>query len=343
MAVREKGHTWYVDFMLAKQRVREFGFTDPSEARAWELEARAAIERGKPLPPGPSAARPAPRSKALSNIQELHAHVVKIRWASMRSDKSERNSLQFVQWVGPLVSVKEALAPVTIHDFVEHLQDEHQSSSGTINRKLASISRLAKTARSLSLIDSIPELPWQKEGQGRIRWFTPEEEAQILRLLALWGEEEERDLFIFLADTGARLGEAFKLRWPDIARGDRSATFWETKAGNSRTVPLTERARQAVARRRADRTTAAGPFSEVNRWALRSLWLRLRSNLPFLESAVIHTYRHTCASRLVQNGVDITRVKTWMGHKAIQTTLRYAHLAPKHLDDVLRALEEVPV
>jgi hypothetical protein len=36
----------------------------------------------------------------------------------------------------------------------------------------------------------------------------------------------------------------------------------------------------------------------------------------------------TFASRLVMAGVDICTVQEWMGHKTIQVTMRYAHLAP---------------
>jgi integrase len=40
--------------------------------------------------------------------------------------------------------------------------------------------------------------------------------------------------------------------------------------------------------------------------------------------------RHTFASRLVMAGVDIRTVAELMGHKTIQMTMRYAHLAPAH-------------
>ena len=47
--------------------------------------------------------------------------------------------------------------------------------------------------------------------------------------------------------------------------------------------------------------------------------------------STIHTRCHTCASRLVQGGVDIRVYKDWMGHTTIQTTMIYAHLAPTDL------------
>ena len=56
-------------------------------------------------------------------------------------------------------------------------------------------------------------------------------------------------------------------------------------------------------------------------------------------AVVPHVLRHTCASRLVQGGIDIRRVQMWLGHQTLQMTMRYVHLATHDLDSCLAVIE----
>jgi site-specific recombinase XerD len=65
-----------------------------------------------------------------------------------------------------------------------------------------------------------------------------------------------------------------------------------------------------------------------------------RSFEPGLRKAGIvgvcwHSLRHTAASRRVMAGVDLVSVKEILGHRDIQTTLRYAHRDPGHLREAV--------
>lgn len=53
-----------------------------------------------------------------------------------------------------------------------------------------------------------------------------------------------------------------------------------------------------------------------------------------------HTLRHTYASWLVTEGVDLYRVKELLGHKDLTMTQRYAHLAPDTLRNAVHVLEQ---
>jgi integrase len=69
-------------------------------------------------------------------------------------------------------------------------------------------------------------------------------------------------------------------------------------------------------------------------------WARVEIGLKDDSEFIIHALRHTCASRLVNAGVDLYVVKEWLGHSSIQVTERYAHLAPHKLAHAAKMLED---
>ena len=209
------------------------------------------------------------------------------------------------------------------------------NSNATINRKMAALSKLLRKAYRMGDIRGLPEFKRLKEKAGRIRFLEPDEEARLFSAIS-----EKSDLYgrfcIFLIDTGARLGEGTGLRWQDI-QGER-VTFWLTKSGKSRSVPLTERASAAI---RACGEKRRGPFASIVQAKFRAAWNEAKQEvgLGTEPDVVPHILRHTCASRLVQGGIDIRRVQTWLGHQTLQMTMRYAHLASGDLDICVPILE----
>ena len=59
--------------------------------------------------------------------------------------------------------------------------------------------------------------------------------------------------------------------------------------------------------------------------------MKVAKKCGFPDVTKIHSLRHTFASHLVMNGVDLPTVKQLMGHSDIGTTMIYAHLDPDHL------------
>jgi len=341
MAVRPRNGSFQADVKLGPTRYRET-FKTKAEAEGWELEARAAYVLGKPIP---RPVRGRVKNSKITTITDLVEHCRKVHWRSKKAGQSlTHNAVLFAEWVGPALPITEALTAEKVHEYVDYRQDEKCNSSATVNRHLSAIGVLVKYAVELELITKKVQMPWQEEGAGRLRFFSEEEEQALQAVLQLWGYPDIADLFAFLADTGFRLGEAEKLLWTDI-RG-RSITLEGaiTKNSETRTVTATTRVQEVLARLKKFHGNRRGPFEWVNRQQLRAVWERLRAHFPWMgEDTVVHTFRHTCASRLVQRGVDLYRVKQWMGHKSLTTTLRYSHLAPKHLEELADVLEARPV
>jgi integrase len=131
--------------------------------------------------------------------------------------------------------------------------------------------------------------------------------------------------------------------------GFNTVLFWGgDKKSPARTLPLSKAAKEAVLTMKTLNPDSKGPFthfkSETTGKArhLRTMWDKMQQVTGY-DDVVVHTLRHTCASWMVQNGVDLKRVQTWLGHKRIETTLIYAKLGTGDLDmcaDILGGMLE---
>ena len=158
---------------------------------------------------------------------------------------------------------------------------------------------------------------------------------------------ELRALFAVAVNTGMRWGELAGLRWQDVdfRQGEGGMiTVRDAKNHETRHIPLNAAAKEALGshpKRIVDGQVCelvwtrhdGEPFKDVRaglRGALRRAGIEKKIRF--------HDLRHTFASHLVMRGVDLRTVAQLLGHKDIKMTMRYAHLAPKHLQAAVDAL-----
>jgi integrase len=336
MSVRPRGQGWQADVQHQGRRARE-QFETRAAAEAWEAEAFAALRRGQQVP---KAAHRGPQAGGGGHdTMQALLDVCQRRWSRNKDSAGQAgNAARFVRWVGPELPAREGLAQERISAFMEYRRAEG-SADATLNKYSSAIGKLVEEAQAQHRLDAQPKLEWTKGTKKRLRYFSREEDRLIEQTLRTWGYEREADFFAFLVETGMRPWiEARGFRWADVSEGPPRVYLEPniTKNGEARTVPLTTRAWAAVKRQPRH---LKGPWEGMNKDSFTTLWRRLRGHLPQIEDTVLYTARHTCASRLVQNGIDLYPVMVWMGHKSITQTQTYAHLAPKQLFDAVAALE----
>jgi len=154
-------------------------------------------------------------------------------------------------------------------------------------------------------------------------------------------------IFYTFINTGLRLGELLNLQWSDIDFKRkklciRKKSFWIPKT-EEREIPLSEGVLEILkAHKPANVNNSDFVFPDkdggILKRKLRKDLIRIARKAGINNFTKIHTLRHTFASHLVMNGVDLPTVQKLLGHSDIQTTMIYSHLTPDHLADAVNKL-----
>ncbi|ACR14596.1 site-specific recombinase, phage integrase family [Teredinibacter turnerae T7901] len=132
--------------------------------------------------------------------------------------------------------------------------------------------------------------------------------------------------------TGARWSEAATLK-PSQVKNNK-VTFSKTKSGKVRAVPIAPELAALI----LNSAPLVDGYSAFKRTVGK-----LDLELP--PGQLSHVLRHTFASHFVMNGGNILTLQKILGHADIKMTMRYAHLAPEHLNEAvqLNPLRNTPI
>jgi len=145
------------------------------------------------------------------------------------------------------------------------------------------------------------------------------------------------DLVILLLDTGARYSEIAKIEWDSINLNQKTIRLWRPKVRNESILFMTDRVYSILKRRHISKVSPylftnkkGGPRNTATNSIRKSF---KRANIT---GCTVHTFRHTHATRLIQNGLSLYEVKEILGHTDINTTMRYAHLERRDITSKAR-------
>lgn len=236
-------------------------------------------------------------------------------------------------------------------------------AASTIKRRLATVSGLFGylNARGLVAINPVPRgLATRRPGRRGVpliraprllpRVLTPQQAAALLAALRTFRDRAMVELMLL---GGLRRCEVLGLALSDVRPGERRVFIAEGKGGSQRVVPVAspffvslgsylelERPAEALTdkvfvvlkgRRRGQPLTADG-LDEILDGA------RGRAGLSH---ATCHELRHTCFTRLREAGMALEAIQAQAGHRSIETTRVYLHLADGWLAEEYRKAMDI--
>ena len=296
-------------------------------------------------------------------------------WASankaVQTVKRDRISLEYLQEFCPIKDLAD-ITPALLDDFKTWLKNRTEKTRPItrkrqprmrgvlgphgINRTLQSIKTIMRKAETWGLIQ---QQRWNivtkiKTPKGRVEFFTPDEISQLLayaRTMAAEYPPAKRPpwetIILLGARAGLRRGEMQNLMWSDIdfKKGILSITpkkDWSPKDYECRDIPLSKDLKEHL-----QKLPKRGAYVIYDIYGQR---LSIDSVTTYFRDKIVkkchlsgnvHKLRHTFASHLVQNGVDLYTVSKLLGHSSIKTTEIYAHLSPVTLASAVEKLPQV--
>lgn len=166
-----------------------------------------------------------------------------------------------------------------------------------------------------------------KISEKELSWLTSEQIKELLSTIDKTGNEHVSLITRVCLSTGARWGEAEGLTAKNIRNGQ--VDFTDTKSGKNRSIPINE----SLFKQLEEHMRTHGRFFDCIK-SFRKYLKATSIKLPQGQSS--HVLRHSFASHFMMNGGNILTLQKILGHSTIIMTMRYAHLAPEHLQDARR-------
>ncbi|NOY74684.1 MAG: site-specific tyrosine recombinase XerD [Kiritimatiellaeota bacterium] len=245
---------------------------------------------------------------------------------------------------------KNSFAAVTRDDIISFLSDcrSRGLQSSSIARRLVSIKVLFRYLFQENLIpnDITDVMDSPKLWRMLPDFLSPDEVKSVLKVFPTTGKDplvfRNRVILEVMYACGLRVSETAGLRMGDILRG-QSLLRVTGKGDKERIVPIGKTAENLLDRYIAESRpkllkNGDTPFVFLSRGGRRldreRIWAIVKdaaSRAGVAKNIHPHTFRHSFASHLLENGADLRVIQEMLGHADISTTQIYTHVDQNRL------------
>ncbi len=335
MGLIKRGSVWWVQLRQDKRLIRVSAKTRIKRlAEQVEAKIRTELVEGKYFDKGQGD------KKMFKDMAEKYM----AEYAIKKAPKSQKRDTIFLKHLLPVFG-NMYLSQIRPPQIVGYKAQRMQAgiSAKTINHELG----FCKHAFNLA----IREWEWVKDNpfervspeklpQPRERYLTTEEFDRLYHACSDW----LKPIVLFAVHTGLRQDNILTLTWKQLDLNKGRIMLEHTKNGERLGLPMNETVKKLltelnrVRHINSDYVFHDKAGNKLSATTVQHAFHRTCKKAG-IENFRFHDLRHTCASWLVQNGVDRYVVQRILGHKTAAMTERYAHLAPDNLKSGIAVLD----
>ena len=239
-----------------------------------------------------------------------------------------RSYLEYLQTI--LLKQPENVSWDDLRDYIRWLQKERSLSNRTIN---ACISQLRFfTMYVLHKPWDPTQLPMRKF-DSYLPFVPTQKEADIF--ISTLSDLKPKAMVSLMYSAGLRVGEVCNLRYCDIERKNMRIHIAHSKSRSDRYAILSQKALDLLTRywfEYGRPTEWLFPKQTDSSRPIDTFYIcrHMRAHEDFLgwkHRITCHSFRHAFGTHLYENGADLLTIKNLMGHKFLNSTLIYIHLA----------------
>lgn len=316
MSIYQRGENWYIDFTFKGQRIRESIGPSRKDAEKVIAKRKTEIVENKFLDvrkdPDPIT---------------FHAFAKEyLQWS-----KANKKPSSYVRDLCSMRVLSEEFDKHNIHEITTWQIEKYKAKRkekvkpATINRETALIKHIYTKAIEWGRCKENPakKVKLLKGEVKRLRFLVPEEIQRLLSNCA----KHLKPIVTLAVHTGMRRSEILMLRRDQVNLEQGIISILDTKNHERKDIPINETVKAAL-----KAVENKGEYFFCNREGKPFGDIRQSFGVALEKSGIenfrFHDLRHTFASNLVMEGVDLNTVRELLGHKNLSMTLRYAHLAP---------------
>ena len=234
----------------------------------------------------------------------------------------------------------EALSEVQVQRYLLHLIEERRLAWSSVNVACTALKFLYQVTLKRAAVDFAIPSPRQPQKLPQIL-----SREEVCTLLDRTINPKHLTILMTVYAAGLRVSEVCHLRVSDIDSKRMSLRIEQGKGGKDRYSLLSPRLLAQLRRYWVlyqprtwlftDRSGADPPSNTMGQKVFRAA----KRRAAITKACGIHALRHAFATHLLESGVDLHTIQRLMGHGHIGTTMRYFHLAQKHLMATASPLE----
>lgn len=251
-----------------------------------------------------------------------------------------QNELEYVESLLGANKPVEEITSKVLTDLAKRIVAERECSNATANRYVFALMGLLRWGREQDLVQRAPVFNRLDEGNNkRTRWLTQEQEEQIVGWLKDHGRPFEALCVRVLGQTGMRSGELCSLTLDQIDAKGGMLTLIDQKDGTGEEgIPIEPE--MAATLWYCIEAGAMPTKAVLLKWFKKAA---KACGIPVgrkKDGLVVHSLRHSTATRLIQAGVNPAEVQAYMRHKSWATTQRYVKITGEQKRNALEALRK---